>query len=100
MTLLALGSVLALLGLGALHGVNPAMGWLFAVALGLQETRAPSGSSSPSPWRSAASCLWTWSGGWWPGPSSGSGSAASSDIVIPGTEGCGSARASSRCGPS
>jgi hypothetical protein len=24
-------------GLGALHGVNPAMGWLFAVALGLQE---------------------------------------------------------------
>lgn len=39
MTLLALGSVLALLGLGALHGVNPAMGWLFAVALGLQEKR-------------------------------------------------------------
>jgi hypothetical protein len=27
---------LALLGLGALHGINPAMGWLFAVALGLQ----------------------------------------------------------------
>jgi len=26
-----------LLGLGALHGVNPGMGWLFAVALGLQE---------------------------------------------------------------
>ncbi|MGH7448759.1 MAG: hypothetical protein ACRELT_14405, partial [Longimicrobiales bacterium] len=24
-------------GLGAAHGVNPAMGWLFAVALGLQE---------------------------------------------------------------
>lgn len=39
MTTLALGSVLALLGLGALHGVNPAMGWLFAVALGLQEGR-------------------------------------------------------------
>jgi hypothetical protein len=26
----------ALAGLGALHGVNPAMGWLFAVAIGLQ----------------------------------------------------------------
>ena len=26
----------ALVGLGAFHGVNPAMGWLFAVALGLQ----------------------------------------------------------------
>lgn len=26
----------ALAGLGAFHGVNPAMGWLFAVALGLQ----------------------------------------------------------------
>jgi hypothetical protein len=29
------GSWLALVGLGAFHGVNPAMGWLFAVALGL-----------------------------------------------------------------
>ena len=28
---------LALSALGAYHGVNPAMGWLFAVALGLQE---------------------------------------------------------------
>src|SRR6185295_1390579 len=28
---------LALFGLGAYHGLNPAMGWLFAVALGLQE---------------------------------------------------------------
>jgi len=27
-------------GLGAYHGLNPAMGWLFAVALGLQEQRA------------------------------------------------------------
>ena len=27
----------ALIGLGLFHGVNPAMGWLFAVALGLQE---------------------------------------------------------------
>lgn len=30
---------LGLLALGALHGVNPAMGWLFAVSLGLQERR-------------------------------------------------------------
>jgi hypothetical protein len=31
----------ALAGLGAFHGLNPAMGWLFAVALGLQrKTRA------------------------------------------------------------
>ncbi len=29
----------ALLALGAGHGVNPAMGWLFAVALGMQEGR-------------------------------------------------------------
>ena len=28
---------LTLFGLGAFHGINPAMGWLFAVALGLQE---------------------------------------------------------------
>lgn len=28
-----------LLALGAFHGVNPGMGWLFAVALGLQERR-------------------------------------------------------------
>jgi hypothetical protein len=32
-------SWLALFGLGAYHGVNPGMGWLFAVALGLQEKR-------------------------------------------------------------
>ena len=30
---------LALTALGAYHGLNPAMGWLFAVALGLQERR-------------------------------------------------------------
>ena len=28
---------LALAGLGAFHGLNPGMGWLFAVALGMQE---------------------------------------------------------------
>jgi hypothetical protein len=30
---------LVLFGLGAYHGVNPGMGWLFAVALGLQERK-------------------------------------------------------------
>lgn len=29
----------AVVALGAYHGLNPAMGWLFAVALGLQERR-------------------------------------------------------------
>ena len=28
-----------LIGLGAFHGINPGMGWLFAVALGMQEGR-------------------------------------------------------------
>ena len=32
-------SWIALLGLGAFHGINPGMGWLFAVALGMQERR-------------------------------------------------------------
>jgi hypothetical protein len=30
---------LAVVGLGAYHGLDPSMGWLFAVALGLQERR-------------------------------------------------------------
>ena len=30
---------LAVFGLGIFHGINPAMGWLFAVALGLQENK-------------------------------------------------------------
>ena len=30
---------IVLLGLGALHGINPGMGWLFALCLGLQERR-------------------------------------------------------------
>ena len=33
------GSWAGLLTLGAFHGVNPGMGWLFAVALGMQERR-------------------------------------------------------------
>src|SRR5262245_34782131 len=32
-------SWVVLLGLGAFHGINPGMGWLFAVALGMQERR-------------------------------------------------------------
>jgi hypothetical protein len=32
-------ALLGLFGLGAFHGINPGMGWLFAVALGMQEGR-------------------------------------------------------------
>lgn len=32
-------SGIGLLALGAFHGINPGMGWLFAVALGMQERR-------------------------------------------------------------
>lgn len=35
-----IGPWIALLGLGAIHGLNPGMGWLFAVALGCQEGSA------------------------------------------------------------
>jgi hypothetical protein len=34
-----LGTWAALAGLGGFHGINPGMGWLFAVVLGLQERR-------------------------------------------------------------
>jgi hypothetical protein len=34
-----LTSWLTLAGLGAFHGLNPGMGWLFAVALGMQESK-------------------------------------------------------------
>lgn len=37
MNLLETAPLLGLLALGAVHGINPAMGWLFAVALGMQE---------------------------------------------------------------
>jgi hypothetical protein len=43
-----LGQALTVAGLGVFHGLNPAMGWLFAVALGLQS--AP----DPAPRRAAA----------------------------------------------
>jgi hypothetical protein len=35
-TFVTLWSWVILLGLGAFHGINPGMGWLFAVALGMQ----------------------------------------------------------------
>src|SRR5438270_1345167 len=38
-TTLSLSSGAMLLGLGAFHGINPGMGWLFAVGLGMQERR-------------------------------------------------------------
>lgn len=37
MSMLEAGPLAAMVVLGGLHGINPAMGWLFAVALGLQE---------------------------------------------------------------
>jgi uncharacterized protein (DUF486 family) len=40
MTASALWPWLALAGLGLFHGINPAMGWLFAVALGLHRRSA------------------------------------------------------------
>ena len=39
---------LALAGLGAFHGLNPAMGWLFAVALGLHRQSRSAGAASRS----------------------------------------------------
>ena len=38
---------LSLLALGAFHGLNPAMGWLFAVALGLAGAAAAGGRRGP-----------------------------------------------------
>jgi hypothetical protein len=36
---MSFSSCAMLLGMGAFHGINPGMGWLFAVALGMQEQR-------------------------------------------------------------
>lgn len=38
---MSLGATLTVAGLGVFHGLNPAMGWLFAVALGLQASADP-----------------------------------------------------------
>ncbi|WP_295803149.1 hypothetical protein [uncultured Microbulbifer sp.] len=35
----SIGPWLAMLGFGAFHGLNPGMGWLFALSLGLQQQR-------------------------------------------------------------
>ena len=43
------GTWLALAALGAGHGINPGMGWLFAVALGMQEGRTRAGWRALSP---------------------------------------------------
>jgi hypothetical protein len=48
MTETAVWAWAALLLLGAYHGINPGMGWLFAVALGMQE------KTSRAVWRSLA----------------------------------------------
>src|ERR1700732_2047649 len=45
----ALWPWLALAGLGAFHGLNPAMGWLVAVALGLHRHSRRLGWLSPLP---------------------------------------------------
>ena len=48
--------------LGAYHGLNPAMGWLFAVALGMQEKKGSAVARSLVPiavghaWPSEALC--------------------------------------------
>ena len=44
--------------LGAFHGINPGMGWLFAVALGLQERRR--GAVSRRWCRLASATRWRW----------------------------------------
>src|SRR5215468_3138431 len=37
---LSASAIWLMLALGAYHGLNPAMGWLFAVALGMQEQKS------------------------------------------------------------
>ncbi|MGN6380717.1 MAG: hypothetical protein ACTHNU_17330 [Gaiellales bacterium] len=57
MTGLDLGGIAAL---GAFHGINPAMGWLFAVGLGLQESSRRALARSLGPiaiWHAAAIAL-------------------------------------------
>ena len=49
-----------LLGLGAFHGINPGMGWLFAVALGMQERRRGAVFSALLPL--ARAMCWPWGG--------------------------------------
>jgi threonine/homoserine/homoserine lactone efflux protein len=47
--------------LGAYHGINPGMGWLFAVARGMQEHRARAllrYRSRLSPWATRSLSAW------------------------------------------
>ena len=53
---------LSLAALGAFHGLNPAMGWLFAVALGLQERRLRAVIDGPGADRPRA-CAGHWTRG-------------------------------------
>ena len=49
--------------LGAYHGLNPGMGWLFAVALGMQEQKGSAVARRSSQLRSAMrwpSAAWYW----------------------------------------
>ena len=41
----------AIVALGAYHGINPGMGWLFAVALGMQQ------GSASGVWRALPCCM-------------------------------------------
>ena len=54
---------LVLVGLGAFHGINPGMGWLFAVALGLQEKsqRAVRRALLPKLWGMRRRLVWSFS---------------------------------------
>ena len=65
---------LSLAALGAFHGLNPAMGWLFAVALGLARAAAAGGRRRP--WGRSPSVM-RWPSGWPPSWSAWSG------LVIP-----------------
>jgi hypothetical protein len=62
---------IALLGMGAVHGLNPGMGWLFAVALGCQEGSARAVWRALPPlalghaWRWPPRCSWRRCWDWW-----------------------------------
>ena len=105
----------ALALLGAVHGLNPGMGWLFAVALGLQERnrRAVWGAVLPLAAGHALAIaaaigvaaavgvvLPTGSSGSWPPCSWASAWRGSAATAIPAGWGCASVRGTSRSGRS
>jgi len=69
---------LGLAGLGAFHGLNPAMGWLFAVALGLHQRRRAVVLAAliPIALGTRSRSRWSWSPSWRSAPSSISGPSA------------------------